>query len=89
MYTPRYLGHFFAVTFWALYIRSLVLGDSFDALEGLAAFFTTILVGRHRLFFLHELRMPIQRSKLTLAGSALGYLDHTLAGSALGYLDHT
>jgi hypothetical protein len=43
----RYLGHFLAVTLGALHLRSFVLSDGFGSLEGLAAFFTTILVGRH------------------------------------------
>jgi hypothetical protein len=43
----RYLGHLFAVTFRAPYLRYFVLADGFGALERLAAFTTTILVGRH------------------------------------------
>jgi hypothetical protein len=43
----RYLAHFFTVTFGALRLRFFVLSDGFDALEGFAAFFTAILVGRH------------------------------------------
>src|SRR5262245_57734751 len=43
----RYLGHFLAVTLRAPYLRCLVLRDGFGALEGFAAFFTTILVSRH------------------------------------------
>ena len=42
-----YLGDLFAVAFRTPYLRCLVLGHSFGALEGLAAFFTMILVGRH------------------------------------------
>src|SRR5262245_39840349 len=41
----RYLGQFLAVTFGALRVRFFVLSDGF--LEGFAAFFTAILVGRH------------------------------------------
>ena len=47
MNATRYLGHFLAVTFGALHLRFVVLSDRFGALEGLAAFFTAILVGRH------------------------------------------
>jgi len=43
----RYLAHFFTVTFGALRHRFFVLSDGFGALEGFAAFFTAILVGRH------------------------------------------
>ena len=42
-----YLGHFLAVTFGALRVRFFVISDGFGALEGFAAFFTAILVGRH------------------------------------------
>jgi hypothetical protein len=42
-----HLGHLFTVTFWTPYLRCFVLADAFGALERLAAFFTTILVGRH------------------------------------------
>ena len=47
MNAPGYLGHFLAVTFGALRLRFFVLSDGFGSLEGIAAFFTTILVGRH------------------------------------------
>ena len=47
MNSTRYLGHFLAVTFGALYFRLVVLSDRFGTLEGLAAVFTAILVGRH------------------------------------------
>jgi hypothetical protein len=47
MNATRYLGHFLAVTFGALHFRFVVLSDRFGALEGLAAFLTTILVCRH------------------------------------------
>ena len=43
----RHLGHFFALTFRAPYLRLFVLGDGFGALERLAAVSTSILVGRH------------------------------------------
>src|SRR6476660_8228597 len=43
----RYLGHFLAVTFGALRVRFFVLSDCFGALEGFAALFAAILVGRH------------------------------------------
>src|SRR5262245_30707581 len=43
----RYLGHFLAVTFGALRARFFVFSDRFGTLEGVAAFFTTILIGRH------------------------------------------
>jgi len=45
--TTRYLGHFFAVALRAPHLRCLMLGDGFGALERLAAFLTTILVGGH------------------------------------------
>ena len=38
---------FLAIATGALGLRLLVLSDGFGALEGLAAFFTAILVGRH------------------------------------------
>ena len=41
------LGYLFAVTFRAPYLRCVVLGDGFGALERLAAFTTPILIGRH------------------------------------------
>ncbi len=47
MNATRHLGHLFAVTFRAPYLRGIVLGDGFGALERLAAFSTTILIGRH------------------------------------------
>jgi hypothetical protein len=47
MNATRYLGHLFAVTFGAPYLRCIVLGDGFGALERLAAFSTTILIRRH------------------------------------------
>ena len=43
----RDLGHFLAVAFGALRLRFFVLADGFDKLEGFAASFTAILVGRH------------------------------------------
>jgi hypothetical protein len=43
----RYLGYLFAVAFGAPYLRCLVLGHGFGALERLPAFSTTILVSRH------------------------------------------
>jgi hypothetical protein len=47
MNATGHLGHFLAVTFGALRVRFFVLSDGFGALEGLAAFLTTILVCRH------------------------------------------
>ena len=44
---PWHLGHFFAVTLRAFRLRVFVLSHTFDALEGLAALFTAILVGGH------------------------------------------
>jgi hypothetical protein len=41
------LGSPFLVTFLALHLRCVVLGDGFGPLERLAAFSTMILVGRH------------------------------------------
>lgn len=43
----RYLGHVFAIACRAPYLRCLVLGDGFGALERLAAFTTSVLIGRH------------------------------------------
>ena len=47
MNATRYLDHFLTVTFGALRVRFFVISDGFGALEGFAAFFTAILVGRH------------------------------------------
>ena len=47
-----HLGHFFAATLRAFRLRAFVLSHSFDALEGIAALFTAILVGGHSL--LHD-----------------------------------
>ncbi|HEY9500136.1 MAG TPA: hypothetical protein VIR01_00760, partial [Pyrinomonadaceae bacterium] len=47
MNATRYLGHLFAVAFRALHLRCFVVADGFGALERLAAFSTTILIGRH------------------------------------------
>jgi hypothetical protein len=44
---PGYLGDLFAVAFRAPHLGCIVLTDGFGALERLAAFSTTILIGRH------------------------------------------